>query len=90
MTKHCISALRFSQNEELERKSFEIYVTDCLKHLLQNTSYHMGLDGVIEYGTTLKSRWIEVIEADNEPIEPLDERPCDEIAQDIFARIRGE
>lgn len=53
-----------------------------------NTTHFMGFEGIVDYGNTLTSRWIDIIEP--KPIEPIDDRPCEEIANDIFARIRGE
>jgi hypothetical protein len=86
--KHCISTLNFRLKAENERKSFEVYVTDALMAIASNTTHHMSLEGIVECGSTMTARYIDIIEPP--PIEPIDERPCEEIAQDIFARIRGK
>lgn len=86
---HCISALNYDRERERERKSFEMYVTDALMAIAENTTHLVGMDGVVDYGKSLQTRWIDML--DDTPIEPqeTDDRPCEEIAQDIFARIRG-
>ena len=88
---HCISALNFDREREKERKSFEIYVTDALMVIAENTTNHVGLNGLDQVGKKLAYRWYEQYEPqeETEPIEE-DTRPCEEIALDIFARIRGE
>lgn len=88
MIEHCISSLK-SNNEE---KSFRIYVTDALMAIAKNTTHILGAQGVIDYGTTINKRWIEVIapkDNDNESDEPVDDRSSEKIAEDIWSRIRG-
>ena len=88
---HCITALNYDREREIERKSFETYVTDALMAIGENTTHLMGFNGVIDYGKAPRERWIDMID-DSTPIEPqeIDERPCEEITEDIFARIRGK
>lgn len=71
----------------MKQKALEIYITDALMAIVSNTAHYMSLEGIVESGNTMTARYIDIIEPP--PIEPIDERPCEEIAQDIFARIRG-
>ena len=91
MIEHCISALNYDRERERERKSFEIYMSDALMVIAENTTNHIGLNGLDQVGKKLAYRWIEAYEPQEEtaPIEE-DTRPCEEITEDIFARIRGE
>lgn len=84
MIEHCISALK-SNNE---KKSLEIYVTDALMAIADNTTHLVGHSGVVDYGRTIKTRWIDLI-TPQEPDPPEDNRPSEEIASDIWERIRG-
>lgn len=89
MIEHCISALNYDREREKERKSFEMYVTDALMAISENSTHLVGFEGVIDYGKSIHDRWIDIYE--DRPIEPqeIDDRPCEEIAEDIWARIRG-
>lgn len=89
MIEHCISALSYDRKKARELKSFEAYVTDALMLITENTTHVATMGGVVNCGKWLKDRWIDII--NDTPIEPqeTDDRPCEEIAQDIFARIRG-
>lgn len=73
---------------------FRIYVTDALKALAENTSYHMSpLGDVLECGMRMESRWIEGVESKGSQADPEpkdDPRPASEIAKDMWKRIRGE
>lgn len=52
-----------------------------------NTTHLVGAQGVVDYGRTIKTRWIDAL---NPPPEvPEDNRPSEEIAEDIWNRIRG-
>lgn len=84
MIEHCISTLK-SNNE---KKSLEIYVTDALMAIADNTTHLVGHSGVVDYGRTIKTRWIDLIEPPK-PEEPEDNRPSEDIASDIWERIRG-
>lgn len=64
-----------------------VYVTDALMAIADNTTHLVGHTGVVDYGRTIKTRWIELLEAKPEP--PEDNRPSEEIASDIWERIRG-
>ena len=80
---HCISALKLLREE----KSFKIYVTDALMAIADNTTHLVGSQGVVDYGKTINQRWIDVINPP--PKVPEDNRPSEEIAKDIWERIRG-
>ena len=84
MIEHCISALKHN-NEE---KSYKAYVTDALMAIADNTTHLVGAQGVVDYGRTIKQRWTELLNPPPPP-EPEDDRPSEEIAADIFKRIRG-
>ena len=83
MIEHCISSLKLYKEE----KSFKVYVTDALMAIADNTTHLVGAQGVVDYGKTINQRWIDLL---NPPPEvPEDNRPSDEIAEDIWQRIRG-
>ena len=84
MIEHCISALK-SNNE---KKSFKIYVTDALMAIADNTTHLVGQSGVVDYGRTIKERWIDLLTPQKPEIQE-DNRPSEEIAADIWERIRG-
>lgn len=84
MIEHCISTLKLN-NEKL---MYQIYVTDALMAIAENTTHLVGAQGVVDYGRTLKTRWYDQISAPKEE-EPEDNRPSEEIASDIWERIRG-
>lgn len=86
---HCISTLNFRLKQEFERKSFEVYVTDALMGISENTT-HIGLmSGVVDVGRTMTKRWLDMLEPQEEVEQPEDPRPCEEIAADIWDRMRG-
>ena len=87
MIEHCISALK-SNNE---KKSFEVYVTDALMAIAENTTHYLGSQGMFDYGKSFKQRFIDL--SNPQPVEeekPEDNRPSEEIASDIWKRIRGQ
>lgn len=84
MVEHCISSLKLN-NEE---KSYKAYVTDALMAIAENTTHLVGAGGVVDYGRTLNSRWIDRLTPQPEVKE--DNRPSIEIASDIWNRIRGQ
>lgn len=84
MIEHCISALKLN----IDKKKYQIYVTDALMAIANNTTHLLGLNGVVDYGTRIKERWIDMGVPEEEP--EVDERPAEEIASDIWSRIRGE
>lgn len=88
MIEHCISALKLNT----EKKRYQVYVTDALMAIANNTTHLLGANGVVDYGMSLKERWIDLEKSNEksqeEPEE--DDRPADEIASDIWSRIRGE
>lgn len=48
----------------------------------KNTSCLAGANGL-----AMQNRWIDLIEP--QPTEPQDNRPCVDIARDIFKRMKG-
>lgn len=57
--------------------------------IAENTTHLLSSGGVVDYGKTLKDRWADIISPPKE--EPVvDDRPAEEIASDIWARIRGK
>lgn len=72
-----------------EKKSFEVYVTDALMAIADNTTHLVGRQGVVDYGRTIKQRWIDIITQPPKEEKPEDNRPSEEIASDIWSRIRG-
>ena len=55
--------------------------------IAENTTHLLGMQGVVDYGKTIKDRWINTL---NPPEEvPEDNRPCEDIAKDMWERIRG-
>lgn len=85
MIEHCISSLKLNR----EKKIYQIYLTDALKAIAENTTHLVGSQGVVDYGTRIQSRWIEILDPPPPP-PPEDDRPSDEIAADIWSRIRGQ
>lgn len=84
MIEHCISSLKLNK----EKKQYQIYVTDALMAIANNTTHLVGAQGVVDYGTTLTKRWVEIGKTVEVPKE--DDRPADVIASDIWERIRGK
>lgn len=83
---HCIAALK-ADNEE---KAFKVYVTDALMAIADNTTHLVGAEGVVDYGKKFEKRWADLITPQEQPEEkPEDNRPSEEIAADIWERIRG-
>lgn len=85
---HCISALNYDMEQENVKKGYRAYVTDALYALVDNSTHHLSINGVEDIGLTLNSKWLDILEPPT--IAPPDNRPCNEIAQDIWARIRGK
>lgn len=81
---HCLSEYK----KRSEEKLYRIYVTDTLKAIAENTTHFAGLDGMVDYGTTMSQRWIDVLEP-HEEIEESDDRSCEEQVHDIWERIRN-
>lgn len=81
MIEHCISSLKLD-NEE---KAFKVYVSDALMAIAENTTHLVGIQGVVDYGKTIKTRWIDILNPPPKPKE--DNRPADVIAADIWNRI---
>ena len=82
---HCISSLKLYYEE----KNFRIYVTDALMAIAENTTHLIGQGGVVDYGKSISQRWIDIMNPQTQKKEPEDDRPSEEIAADIWKRIRG-
>lgn len=64
--------------------SYRIYVTDALKSNVENTKYHLSMDGMIEHGVQIPNRWSDsILPAEN---KKEDNRTCEEITFDIWKR----
>lgn len=64
--------------------SYRIYVTDALKSTVENTKYHLSMDGMISHGVDIPRRWADF--AFEQDKEPEDDRSCKEITGDIWTR----
>jgi hypothetical protein len=82
---HCVSSLKL-KNEE---KAYRTYVTDTLMAIAENTTHFLGMNGVVDYGKTVKTRWIDILNPPPKEDKSEDNRPADEIVSDIWSRIRG-
>lgn len=80
---HCQSEYKRRSEERIYR----IYITDALKVIAENTTHFAGVDEFIDYGSTMSMRWADVLEPQKE--EVVDDRPCADIAHEIWERIRG-
>jgi len=81
---HCISEYLKRREEKL----YKIYVTDALKAIAENTTHYLGMSEMIDYGTSLSERWIDVLEPQEETED--DTRTCEEITHGIWSRIRND
>lgn len=72
-----------------EKKAYQIYVTDALMAIADNGTHLVGQHGVVDYGRTINKRWIELITNDKEEPAKEDNRSAEEIATDMWSRIRG-
>lgn len=56
--------------------------------IAENTTHYLTLNGeMVDYGRTIKTRWIDALSPP--PEVPEDNRPSEEIASEIWDRIRG-
>lgn len=87
MIEHCISLFSKRQKE----KAYRIYVTDCLKTIAENTTHLMGIQGVVDYGSTMPERWVDLVSPDIEKqkkIEEFNNMSTDEIVDGIWNRAK--
>ena len=57
--------------------------------IAENTTHYLAMNGeMVDYGRTINQRWMDLLNPPPPP-EPEDDRPSEEIAADIFKRIRG-
>lgn len=84
----CAAAFRRRQEEKLYRA----YLTDALSAIAGNTMQHAfpGV-GMVEHGTKLTARWIEMADRPDQDPEPEEEdtRTAREITDGIWARMKG-
>lgn len=93
MIDHCISTLNKKRKEEAEEKAFREYVTDALMMIAENTTHFVGMQGMIDYGKSFKSRWVELMdyqkpEKDKQEELNKDTRTAEEFASDIWERMK--
>ena len=69
-----------------EERLYRIYVTDSLKAISENTTHFLGMNDIVEYGSFISVRWIDLLEP-QEIVE--DDRSCEEIVHDIWNSIRN-
>jgi hypothetical protein len=84
---HCISLFSKKQKE----KAYRIYVTDCLKAITENTTHLMSMNGVVDYGSTMPERWIELVDVDIEKkkkIEEFNSTSADDFVDDMWNRMK--
>lgn len=92
MIDHCVSTFFHKQEE----KAFRIYVSDALQAITQNTTHFLTNKGIQDYGSSLGKRWIDIVTPPEKPkektLKEMEEelKPCEEIAADIWKRIRGK
>ena len=85
MIEHCIAAYR----QRTEQKSFQIYLTDALKVISENTTYQVSLGGAVEIGSKMNTRWADVLKPQSEKPKKevkVDNRTCEEITDGIWER----
>lgn len=63
--------------------SYRIYVSDALKATVENTKYHLSMDGMIAHGVQIEKRWIDNFVIQQE--ESNDTRTCEEVVSDIWS-----
>ena len=84
----CAAAFRRRHEEKLYRA----YLTDALNAIAVNTMQHAvpGV-GMVEHGTKMTGRWIEIADRPAQDPEPQEEdtRTAREITDGIWARMRG-
>lgn len=74
--------------QEKREEAYRVYITDALKAITGNTAHHIGLSGVVDYGTELTQRFVEQFEVEDEEPEPEDTRTASEFAADMWKRMR--
>lgn len=88
MIEHCISLFHKNQIEKIYR----IYITDCLQAIAENTTHLMSLrQGVIDYGSKMQSRWMDLAYSDVEKLKKIDEfnaKTTDEVVDGIWNNIK--
>lgn len=80
---HVLAEIK-KQNEE---KAYKIYITDSLRAITNNIAQEASQE---RYYSIMPMRWIDIIDARDEPQEQEDPRSCEEIAADIWKKIRGK
>lgn len=98
MIEHCISTLKQKRQREAEEKAYRAYVTDALMIIAENTTHYVGKSDMFDYGKSLKSRWVELMDSAKSKKESPDEdetqdieddtRSAEEFAADIWNRMK--
>ena len=93
MIDHCLSALKKEKLRNYEELAYRVYITDALQAIAENTTHFVGAKEMFDYGTSLKKRWAEMVEearGDKKSKKKKDDtRSAQEIAQDMWAKIKG-
>ena len=87
---YCISTINKKRNKELEEIQFKAYVTDALMIIAENTTHFVGAQEMFDYGKTLKTRWVELMEYVKPPEDELekDTRTAEEFAADVWRNMK--
>lgn len=86
---HCVSAISKKQQDKL----YKVYVTNCLQAITENTSHFWGMNGVVDYGSRMKTSWIDLLEkntakkTENE-IDKIDNKTVDDVVDGIWSNIQ--
>lgn len=94
MIDHCISTLKQKRQREAEEKAYRAYITDALMIIAENTTHYVGKSDMFDYGKSLKTRWVELMDyvkkpAEEEPQDLEDDiRSAEEFAADIWQRMK--
>ena len=91
---HCISTLKLHKEQEAKERLFKTYITDSLMAIAENTTHiFTQRNGIIDYGKRFEKRWIDLVNSTQkqteEKKEEVDTRSAQEIATDMWQRIRG-
>ena len=78
-----MAALPFLLKERMRNELYQVYVTDCLQAICNNTANYVvpGVEDVITVGSTVNKRWYSIM---NPP--PEDTRSGEEIVLDVIKK----
>lgn len=88
---YCISTINNKRKEEVKEAQYRAYITDALMVIAENTTHFVGAQDMIDYGKTLKTRWVELMEY-VKPTEETnlaeDNRTVEEFAANVFHNMK--